>query len=145
MTLFFIMGISLPGKTVFISKQGPVYFITVVILYTRVLILMLCIAVIYGWFSVDVWIYVNNVIPHISVVIVYQCAHHFLIINVELQMYKNTVMQQAVLQFIMCVYDASEWVIKFNRLLGTADIGVYVAHTSRVIVTHTLESLSSLT
>ena len=145
MTLFFIMGISLPGKTVFISKQGPVYLITVVILYTRVLILMLCIAVIYGWFSVYVWIYVNNVIPHISVVIVYQCAHHFFIINVELQMYKNTVMQQGVLQFIMCVYDASEWVIKFNRLLGTAEIGVHVAHTSRVILAYTLESLYSLT
>ena len=29
-----------------------------------------------------------------------------------------------------------EWVIKFNGLLGTADIGVHVAHTSRVIITY---------
>ena len=39
----------------------------------------------------------------------------------------------------------SEWVIKFNSLMGTADIGVHAVHTSRVILTYTLESLSSLT
>ena len=38
--------------------------------------------------------------------------------------------------------DVSEWVIKFSSLLGTADIWVHVVHTSRVIKTHILESLS---
>ena len=35
----------------------------------------------------------------------------------------------------------SEWVIKFNSLFGTLDIGVHVVHTSHVIITYTLESL----
>ena len=39
----------------------------------------------------------------------------------------------------------SEWVIKFNGLLGTSDIGVHVVYTSCVIITYILESLSSLT
>ena len=39
----------------------------------------------------------------------------------------------------------SEWVIKFNGVFGTADIGVHVVYTSHVIITYTLESLSSLT
>ena len=37
-----------------------------------------------------------------------------------------------------------ESVIKFNDLLETVDIGVYVVHTSHVIITYSLESLSSL-
>ena len=32
-----------------------------------------------------------------------------------------------------------------NGLLGTVDIGVHVVHTSHVIITYTLESLSYLT
>ena len=38
-----------------------------------------------------------------------------------------------------------EWVIKFNGLFGTADIGAHVVLTSHVITTYTLESLSFLT
>ena len=38
----------------------------------------------------------------------------------------------------------NKWVIKFNSLLETRDIGVHVVHASRVIITYTLESLSSL-
>ena len=30
----------------------------------------------------------------------------------------------------------SEWVIKFNRLFGTADIRVHVVYTSRVIIAY---------
>ena len=37
------------------------------------------------------------------------------------------------------------WFGKFNGLLGTAYIWVHVVHTSRLIITYTLESLSSLT
>ena len=39
----------------------------------------------------------------------------------------------------------SEWVIKFNGFLGTADSEVYIVHISHIIETYTLESLSSLT
>ena len=39
----------------------------------------------------------------------------------------------------------SEWVIKFNGHFETADIWVHIVHTSHVIMTYTLESLSSLT
>ena len=35
----------------------------------------------------------------------------------------------------------SVWVIKFISIWVTADIGVHVVHTSRVIITYTLESL----
>ena len=38
-----------------------------------------------------------------------------------------------------------EWVSNFNGLLGTADTGVHVVHTSCVIMAYTLETLSSLT
>ena len=38
----------------------------------------------------------------------------------------------------------SEWV-SLMTFLSTADIGVHVVHTSRVIISYTLESLSSLT
>ena len=31
----------------------------------------------------------------------------------------------------------SEWVTKFNRLFGTADIGVHVVHKSGVIIAYT--------
>ena len=43
--------------------------------------------------------------------------------------------------FCMCHH--SEWMITFNGLLGTADIGVHVVHTSHVIITYALESVSS--
>ena len=39
----------------------------------------------------------------------------------------------------------SEWEIKFNSLLGTANIGVHVVHTRRVIITYKLEPSFSLT
>ena len=38
-----------------------------------------------------------------------------------------------------------EWVIKFKSPFPTEDIGVHIVHISRVIITYTLESLSSLT
>ena len=38
----------------------------------------------------------------------------------------------------------SELVIKFNSLFGTVDTGVHIVHRSCVIITYTLESLSSL-
>ena len=41
-------------------------------------------------------------------------------------------------------HNFNEW-LTFNSLLGTADIRVHVVHTSRVIITNTLEILSSLT
>ena len=45
----------------------------------------------------------------------------------------------------MITKSVSEWVIKFNGLLGTVDMGVNIVHSSRVIITYTLESVSSLT
>ena len=38
----------------------------------------------------------------------------------------------------------SEWVVKFNSLSRISDIEVHVIHSIRVIITHTLELLSSL-
>ena len=38
-----------------------------------------------------------------------------------------------------------EWVIKFNDISWIADSKVHVIHIGRVIITYTLESLSSLT
>ena len=38
----------------------------------------------------------------------------------------------------------SEW-LSLTAFLGTADIGVHIVHTSRVIIAYALESLSSLT
>ena len=38
----------------------------------------------------------------------------------------------------------SEWVVKFNSLSRISDIEVHVIHRIRVIITHTLELLSSL-
>ena len=46
------------------------------------------------------------------------------------------------------LWQASEWVgegLSLTAFFGTADIGVHVVHTSRVITTYTLESLSSFT
>ena len=40
--------------------------------------------------------------------------------------------------------EVSELVMKINGPLGTAVIGFHVVHTSRVIITYKLESLSSL-
>ena len=37
----------------------------------------------------------------------------------------------------------SEW-LSLTAFWGTADIGVHVVHTRRIIITYTLESLSSL-
>ena len=42
-------------------------------------------------------------------------------------------------------FNEQGWVIKFNGLMGIANIGVHIVHTSHVIITYTLESLSSLT
>ena len=47
--------------------------------------------------------------------------------------------------WFMCILTWLEWVIKFNSLSRTSDIEVHVIHINCVIMTYTLESLSSLT
>ena len=43
------------------------------------------------------------------------------------------------------IYRVSEWMIKFKGLSRTAGSEVHEVHISRVIISYTLESLSSLT
>ena len=53
-----------------------------------------------------------------------------------------TLVQTGVQNWIGAEQMTSELVIMFNGLFETADIGVHVVQTSRVIITCTLESLS---
>ena len=57
----------------------------------------------------------------------------------------NVVNQQTRAIFLSKATQLSEWVIKFNGLLGTVDIDVHIVHTSHVIIAYTLETLSSFT